>query len=119
MRKLIYGIGIFLYLLVLSSAFYQSYQVGELKAQIRDMEEENTKLQAENEKITVEAATAKGGFYLREQDGYVYVYEGDQLYEVTNILMESLPKSLQEEIKAGKYLESQQALYNFLENYSS
>ncbi len=60
-------------------------------------------------------------YYLREEDGYVQVYEGDRetLYEPTQIAVDQLPDQLQEEVRAGKYLDSQEDLYSFLENYSS
>ena len=37
----------------------------------------------------------------------------------TDILLENLSTELQEEIIQGKYMENEQALYNFLESYSS
>ena len=60
-------------------------------------------------------------YYLTEEDGKVQVYEGDKetLYEPTEILVDQLPDQLQEEIRAGKYLDSEEDLYSFLENYSS
>lgn len=115
MHKLIYSIGTFVFLLVLSSAFYNSYQVNTLKAQVRD-------LKAQNEESTqADTQTAEQGYYLLEKDGYVCVYQSDQitLYESTNIKMDTLPDKLRREIKAGKYLESELKLYSFLENYSS
>ncbi len=49
-------------------------------------------------------------YYLTEEDGKVQVYEGDQktLYEPTEIAVDQLPDQLQEEIRAGKYLDSQE-----------
>lgn len=61
------------------------------------------------------------GYYLCELEGYVIVYLYDRttvLYE-TDILMSLLPDYLQEEIYEGKYIENDEVLYSFLENYSS
>lgn len=115
MHKLIYSIGIFVFLLVLSSAFYSSYQVNTLKAEVQDLKSQNEALSQ------ADTATADQGYYLLEKDGYVCVYKSDQitLYESTSIKMDSLPDKLREEIESGKYLESELKLYSFLENYSS
>ncbi len=61
------------------------------------------------------------GFYLMAADHFIVVYEEDKqtLYMNTDILLESLDESLQAEIMQGKYIESEDGLYNFLESYSS
>lgn len=61
------------------------------------------------------------GYYLMVADHYVVVYEEDKetIHMNTDILLESLSDELQKEIMAGKYMEDEQALYNFLESYSS
>lgn len=61
------------------------------------------------------------GFYLMVADHFIVVYEADKntLYMNTDILLENLEESLQTEIMQGKYIESEEALYNFLESYSS
>ena len=60
-------------------------------------------------------------YYLTEEEGKVQVYKGDKetLYEPTEIAVDQLPENLQKEIQTGKYLDSEEDLYNFLENYSS
>lgn len=60
-------------------------------------------------------------YYLIEEDGLVTVYKEDRktIYEYTDIRVSTLPTALQEEIKAGKYMQDNHELYNFLENYSS
>lgn len=62
-----------------------------------------------------------GGFYLMVADHFVVVYKEDKqtIYMNTDILLENLSVKLQEEIIAGKYIESEEELYNFLESYSS
>lgn len=61
------------------------------------------------------------GYYLMVANHYVIVYEEDKetVHMNTDILLESLSDALQKEIMEGKYMENEQALYNFLESYSS
>lgn len=60
-------------------------------------------------------------YILLEEKGYVAVYHTDRktLYASTDILVSELPQELQKEIEGGKYIGSEEQLYNFLENYSS
>ncbi len=60
-------------------------------------------------------------YVLLPEDGFVAVYQADRetLYATTGILLENLPDNLQEEIQDGKIIDSEEQLYNFLENYSS
>ncbi len=60
-------------------------------------------------------------FYLMVADHFIVVYEEDRktLYMNTDILLESLSDALQAEIIRGKYVESEEELYHFLESYSS
>lgn len=61
------------------------------------------------------------GYYLMAENHFVIVYEEDKktVHMNTDILLESLSDELQKEIIKGKYMENEQALYNFLESYSS
>lgn len=61
------------------------------------------------------------GYYLMVADHYVIVYESDKktVHMNTDILLSNLNEALQSEIISGKYIEDEQALYNFLESYSS
>ena len=54
-------------------------------------------------------------------DHFIVVYEQDKktLYMNTDILLENLEVDLQAEIMKGKYIESEEELYHFLESYSS
>ena len=60
-------------------------------------------------------------YYLLEKNGYVVVYLSDKetIYEYTSIDVETLPETVQNEVKNGKYIEDMEELYGFLENYSS
>ncbi len=61
------------------------------------------------------------GFYLMSENGYVVVYLHDEItvFEKTNILVSNLDYALQQELENGKYIQTVQELYGFLENYSS
>lgn len=67
-----------------------------------------------------QSRTVYGTYYLMEEEGKVVVYKGDKstVFEPTEILVESLPKELQKEIRQGKFIDTEEELYNFLENYS-
>ena len=49
----------------------------------------------------------------------VYLGDHETIYEMTEIPLEALPEMVQEEVKAGKFVETARELYGFLENYSS
>lgn len=61
------------------------------------------------------------GYYLAVENNYVIVYEGDMktVYQTTDIMLDELPKDLQEEIMNMKYLASEEEVYQFLESHSS
>lgn len=60
-------------------------------------------------------------FYLAAYDNYVMVYLEDQktVYIETEIPLDSLPAKMQQEIIRMMWIENEEALYNFLETYSS
>lgn len=60
-------------------------------------------------------------FYLVNEKNYVVVYCDDMrtVYMNTNIMLDSLPDSLKQEIIKTKYMATEEELYNFLESYSS
>lgn len=82
---------------------------------------------AEEEIPTTESISAEGaavqdeGYYLSELQGYVAVYLSDRttIYEFTEIPVSDLPEEVQQELASGKYVETAEELYGFLENYSS
>lgn len=89
------------------------------------LEEKNEKL-AENRTEVQEVKESLNvvepyEYILLEEKGYVAVYHTDRktLYASTDILVSELPEELQKEIEEGKYIGSEEQLYNFLENYSS
>lgn len=122
-----YGIGFFavaiIAVLAISSAYQWSYQRAKERAQIRVTEEEEKTVTSTPQK-TVSAdgqALKEDCYYLMEVNGYVVVYLSDKKtpYEYTDILCDELPAAIQDEIKNGKYVESIEELFGFLENYSS
>ena len=60
-------------------------------------------------------------FLLKVEEGCITVYdkESGEVFEHTNIPLETLPQELQAEVLLGKTLEGNEELYSFLENYSS
>ena len=60
-------------------------------------------------------------FVIREEDGYLNVYFGeeDALYMYTGIAYQGLPEELKKEISNGKTFDTLEDLYRFLESYSS
>ncbi|OUO80201.1 hypothetical protein B5F53_04350 [Blautia sp. An249] len=188
MRKVLFSIGIFAFLCVLSVGFYSSYKISDMKMKMTHLEEaldeketretqyaeklitkdtrctieeydrysgnlkEETTMAADNllgmdrtelenflkksqtmyyqyslvafspEHVVIrQSRTEYETYYLVDENGVVQVYKGDRktLYEPTQIQTKDLPEDLQEEIQNGKYVESQEELYSFLENYSS
>lgn len=77
----------------------------------------------ETEEILAETSNIPSDalFILKDCDGYlaVYLIAQDTVYMYTDITMDSLPQSLQEEIAAGKTFSDTEELFRFLESYSS
>lgn len=118
-----YGIGLFAAALLLVAALSFAY-----RAEYKYAEERADAVQEQEEKKEEEKAVSTQGdaqkeesYYLTELNGYVVVYLHDRqtVFEYTNIRLDELPDTLQEEIRNGKLLEGTEKLYGFLENYSS
>lgn len=158
MKRVIYGIGLFLAVLFLGAGFFLSYQVADLREKM-DLLQENSgqalqqvsmldsskdqelvfesyqegNLLRNRYRITAygpeqiilrqeeESTKADQEFLLKVEDGCITVYEKEtgEVFEHTNIPLESLPQELQAEVLLGKTLEGNEELYSFLENYSS
>lgn len=60
-------------------------------------------------------------FYLTAENNFVVVYKYDleTMYMKTDISLDHLPVDVQTDIINMKYVENEEALYNFLESYSS
>ena len=61
------------------------------------------------------------GFYIMAVDHEIWVYQSDRttLYFKTGIKLSQLPETVQKEVIQGKYMDSELAIYHFLESYSS
>ena len=111
--KLKYGIGLFIVSIVIiyltSSYFYGTKGTDINASEIR-------------ESVTTDGQAFKGNcYYLYERNGYVVVYLSDRktIFEYTDIVFHELPDLLKKEIKNGKYIQNEEELYGFLENYTS
>lgn len=124
-----YGIGFFavaiIAALVISSAYQLSYQKAKerARAEVKVTEEEQEEAgEASEPSVSADGQALKEDcYYLMEVNGYVVVYLSDKKtpYEYTDIMYDELPAVMREEIRNGKYIEGQDELYGFLENYSS
>ena len=159
MRRMVYGIGLFLAFLFLGAGFFLSYQVADLRQEMTRLQESSTKerqqvsalVSSKDQELVFETyeegsllrnryrITAYGPeqivlrqeeeeetgadqeFLLKVEEGSITVYdkESGEVFEHTNIPLETLPQELQAEVLLGKTLEGNEELYSFLENYSS
>lgn len=73
------------------------------------------------EHVTAQDKSTGVTYRLAVTDGYlqVYVVQTGKLYMETGIAYALLPERVQTQIDEGKYFESEEALLEFLENYSS
>ena len=114
-----YCIGFFVAFFVFVSLLGIGYQVSYQYVMDRQVARQQDK---QRRSVAVKGEAEKNeGYYLAELHGYVVVYLSDQstIYEFTDIPFEELPKEVQTNVKQKKYVETEEALYAFLENYSS
>lgn len=122
-----YGIGFFagtfVMVLLLSAAYQLSYNKAMKDFETEQKLLEQAKQNDEQDVISTDgdAHRATADYYLKNLNGYVVVYLSDTttVYEYTNIAVADLPDNVKQEVLDGKFLESDVALYGFLENYSS
>ncbi len=116
-----YCIGFFVGVFLVVSALGIGYQISYQHVMEKQAAKAKTAEQ-ENKSVTTKgSATKNEGYYICELHGYVVVYLNDKttIYEVTNIPVSDLPQEVQDELRNGKYVEKEEELYAFLENYSS
>ena len=60
-------------------------------------------------------------FWAKNEDGYLVIYDCQTMmrYDETAILVSNLPEGWQKKLEEGLFFENEEALYEFLENYSS
>ena len=105
-----YSIGFLVGFIILVALFVYAYRISHNRA----MEKHQT--QPDNTVAETELC-----YYIKSLDGYVTVFKWDNqtVYEYTSIVVEDLPKSIQENLINGIKLTSLGQVYAFLENYSS
>lgn len=118
-----YGIGFLLFLILIVFGITCAYQLS-LNRGKREIQAEKTAEKQKTQDLSIAAdgqALKEDCYYLKSLNGYVVVYLNDKktVYEYTDIPLDGLPETLQQEIHNGKYVETTAALYGFLENYSS
>lgn len=116
-----YCIGFFAGVFLLVSALGIGYQLSYKYVMDKQEAKADTPKQKTESISTKGEATKNEGYYLCELHGYVvvYLYDKKTIFEVTNIPITDLPEEMQEEVRNAKYIETENALYGFLENYSS
>lgn len=122
-----YGIGFFagtfVMVLLLSVAYQLSYNkaMKDFQAEQELLEQAELKEEEQDVISTDGDAHRAAEYYLKNLNGYVVVYLSDTttVYEYTNIAVTDLPDTVKKEVLEGKFIESDVALYGFLENYSS
>ena len=79
-------------------------------------------IEKESPEFLIESTEVQSEFILFLVDGYVQVYRMEdmrEMYMATGIHMDDLPEATIKEILEGKKILSEEALYFFLESYSS
>ncbi|MCD8130674.1 MAG: hypothetical protein LUE16_05260 [Lachnospiraceae bacterium] len=102
--------------------YFQTQQTPEEDVQTAADEPEVVLPSAPEESVPVkESAESANAFVLGVVDDHVAVFESGEteVYMYTGILLENLPDSTQSEVLVGKEIADEQALYFFLETYSS
>ncbi len=119
--KMRYRIGFFAGIFLLVSMIGIGYQLSYKYALERQQAKAELPQTSAQSITTKGEATKNEGYYLCELHGYVVVYLNDKktIFEVTDIALTDLPEEIQGEIRNGKFVETEDALYGFLENYSS
>lgn len=123
MRK--YCIGFFSAVLVvvcvITLGYQMTYQYTNTKAEQNRLEAKTESLQSSDSISTKGNAMKNSGYCISVLQGYVVVYYSDHktIFEVTDIPVSSLPENVQDKVMNSIYMESEEQLYRFLENYSS
>ena len=106
-----YSIGFLIVIIALVGLLFLAYRISYHRALGKQEEQDKQMVQHELEPC----------YYIKEQDGYVIVYEADQKtpYEYTSILAEDLPNHVKKQLEKGIKFTSLAQVYGFLENYSS
>ena len=71
--------------------------------------------------VTISQEYTSYPYYIKDKDGRLIVYEtkNQAVYMETSIEIYTLPKEIQEKLETGIFFQTEGALYDFLESYSS
>lgn len=113
-------VAVFVFVSMIGIGYQMSYRYA-MDKRLTVVQEEEPVPEKEESVTTKGTAEKNEGYYLCELEGYVVVHLGDHetIYEMTEIPLDALPETVQEEVKDGKFVETARELYGFLENYSS
>lgn len=119
-----YRIGFFLVIVLMMILLEAGYQWSYNRRMERQEESQvlTDEINLSEESVKTDGNAKENSEYLlKELNGYVIVYLGDEqtVYEVTAISVDELPEEIQTRIMEGMRLNSTSELYAFLENYSS
>ena len=114
---------------VTSSILYRKSEMADeirlekaVQDEVSETAEQEAVLQTQEEFLEVsDSAGADERFLVIEEDGYLVIYDRVSMkrYDETTIQFLDLPERLQEKVAEGLYFSDEEALYAFLENYSS
>lgn len=92
-----------------------------LSSEYQSDDGKESRLDRQEERYKEASSDTIPAYCVVEEDGYLVIYDRkkEKKYDETTILLKNLPKHLQELINNGLYFESEESLYEFLENYSS
>ena len=110
------------FIIAMTFAYQFSYQKAKERAEKLKIEEQQTEAPTDTSSVATGSQASKNEcYYLMEVNGYIVVYFSDRKtpYEYTDIHYDELPELLRQEIRNGKYIQSTEELYGFLENYTS
>lgn len=123
LRKYMYiSLGVLIVLLIAVTGitiFYSSPQKNLTVQQENASAEISERVEGENANIG--AGMDNQRYYLIMKDHKVNIYKGDEknFYDYADVNTEDMPVEIREQLKYGLYLDNQEALYDFLQTYSS
>ena len=106
-------VAVFVFVSMIGIGYQMSYRYA-MDKRLTVVQEEEPVPEKEESVTTKGTAEKNEGYYLCELEG-----DHETIYEMTEIPLDALPETVQEEVKDGKFVETARELYGFLENYSS
>ncbi len=123
MKKYCIGcfIAVILFAGVMTLGYQMTFDYTDAKAQLSRIETQEKALQGSDSISTKGKVEKNSGYYVSMLQGYLVVYYDDKntIFELTDIPVSSLPQSVREKVENFLFIENEEDLYRFLENYSS